>query len=92
MGVSTHLGKNIKSTKHSAVRDHVLVRNNGVSFKDFSIARESFNTSRLATVKQSIWIIPFGVILLRRITFVTSRHFIAPKSPLISEYQVHLFI
>ena len=37
MGVSAGLGKNIKSTKYSAVRDHMLVRNSGVSFEDLSI-------------------------------------------------------
>ena len=33
MGVSAGLSKNIKSTKNSTVRDHMLVRNNGVSFE-----------------------------------------------------------
>ena len=37
MGVSARTGKNIKSTKNSAVRDHMLVCNNIVSFEDFSV-------------------------------------------------------
>ena len=37
MGVSGCTGKNIKSTKSSAVRDHMLVCNNIVSFEDFSV-------------------------------------------------------
>ena len=57
MGISARTGKNIKSTKNSAVRDHMLVRNNIDTFL-FSlmepmiliiycniIARKSFNTS-----------------------------------------------
>ena len=37
MGVSACTGKNIKSTKNSAVRDHMLVCNSIVSFEDFSV-------------------------------------------------------
>ena len=37
MGVSVHTSKNTKSTRNSAVRDHMLNCNNTVSFEDFSI-------------------------------------------------------
>ena len=37
MGVSARASKNIKSTKNSAVRDHMLVCNNIVSFVDISV-------------------------------------------------------
>ena len=37
MGVSARTSKNIKSTKNSAVSDHMLVCNNIVSFEDFSV-------------------------------------------------------
>ena len=37
MGVSACTGKNMKSTKNSAVRDHMLVCNSIVSFEDFSV-------------------------------------------------------
>ena len=36
MGVSAGTGKNFKSTKTSAVRDHILICNNIASFEDFS--------------------------------------------------------
>ena len=35
MRVSARTGKNIKSTKNSAVRDHILVSNSIASFEDF---------------------------------------------------------
>ena len=37
IGVSARTGRNIKSTKNSAVCDHTLVCNNIVSFEDFSV-------------------------------------------------------
>ena len=37
MGVSARTSKNIKSSKNSAVCDHMLVCNNIVSFEDFSV-------------------------------------------------------
>ena len=37
MGFSARTGKNIKSTKNSAVRNHMLVCNNIMSFEDFSV-------------------------------------------------------
>ena len=37
MGVSTRTSKNIKSSKNSAVCDHMLICNNIVSFEDFSV-------------------------------------------------------
>ena len=36
MGVSARTGKNIKSTKNSAVRDHMLVCNNNLIHRDGS--------------------------------------------------------
>ena len=35
--IALSTGKNIKSNKNSAVRDHMLVCNNNVSFEDFSV-------------------------------------------------------
>ena len=43
MGVSACTGKNIKSTENSAVRDHVLVCDNIVSFEDFSVSANKTN-------------------------------------------------
>ena len=37
MGVSARTGKNIKSTKNSAVRNRMLVCKNIMSFEDFSV-------------------------------------------------------
>ena len=45
--ISTRTGKNIKSTKNSAVRDHILVCNNLVSFEDFSILANGTNDFRI---------------------------------------------
>ena len=47
MGVSAHTGKNIKSTKNSAVRDHRLVCNSIVSFEDFSVLANGTNAFRI---------------------------------------------
>ena len=47
MGVSARTGKNIKSTKNSAVRDHMLVCNNIVSFEDFSVLANGTNDFRI---------------------------------------------
>ena len=47
MRVSTRTNKNIKSTKHSAVRDHMLVCNNIVSFKDFPVLATGTNEFRI---------------------------------------------
>ena len=47
MGVSAHTGKNIKSTKNSAVRDHMLVCNRIVSFEDFSVLANGTNDFRI---------------------------------------------
>ena len=46
MGVSAHTGKNNKSTRNSAVRDHMLVCNNIVSFEDFSVLANGTNDFR----------------------------------------------
>ena len=47
MGVSGCMGKNIKSTKNSAVRDHMLVCNNHMSFEDFSVLANGSNDFRI---------------------------------------------
>ena len=47
MGVSTRTGKNIKSTKDSAVRDHMLVCDNIVSFEDFFVLANETNGFRI---------------------------------------------
>ena len=47
MGVSACTLKNIKSTKHSAVRDHMLVCNDIVSFEDFSVLANGTNDFRM---------------------------------------------
>ena len=47
MGVSARTGKNIKSTKNSAVRDHMLVCNSIVSFEDFSVLANGTNDFRI---------------------------------------------
>ena len=47
MGVSACTDKNIKSIKNSAVRDHMLVCNNIVSFEDFSILANGTNDVRI---------------------------------------------
>ena len=46
MGVSACTGKNIKSTKNSAVLDHILVCNSIVSFEDFSVLSNGTNDFR----------------------------------------------
>ena len=47
MGVSARTGKNIKSTKNSAVCYHMLVCNNTVSFEDFSVLIIGTNDFRI---------------------------------------------
>ena len=47
IGVSARTGKNIKSTENSAVRDHMLVCNNIVSFEDLSILPNRSNYFRI---------------------------------------------
>ena len=47
MGVSTRTGKNIKSIKNSAVRDHMLLCNNIVSFEDFSVLTNGTSDFRI---------------------------------------------
>ena len=47
MGVSARTGKNIKSTKNSAVRDHMTVCNNVVSFENFSALANGTNDFRI---------------------------------------------
>ena len=47
MGVSACTDKNIKSTKNSAVRDHMLVSNSIVSFEDFSVLANGTNDFRI---------------------------------------------
>ena len=43
MGVSARAGKNIKATKNSAVRDHMVVFNSIVTFEDFSVLTNRTN-------------------------------------------------
>ena len=47
MDVFVHTGKNIKFTRNSAVRDHMLVCNNTVSFEDFSVLANGTNYFRI---------------------------------------------
>ena len=47
MGVSACTDKNIKSIKNSAVRDHMLVCNNIVSFEGFSVLANGANDFRI---------------------------------------------
>ena len=51
MGVSARTGKNIKSTKNSAVRDHMVVCNNIVSFEDFSALANGTNDFRIKLIE-----------------------------------------
>ena len=46
MGVFSLTGKNIKSTKTSAVRDHMLVCDNIVSFEEYSVLANGINYFR----------------------------------------------
>ena len=55
MGVSARTGKNINSTKNLAVRDHMLVCNNIVSFEDFSVLANGTNDFRIK-LQQSLLI------------------------------------
>ena len=47
MGVSENTCKNIKSTKNSVSRDHMLVFNNIVFFEDFSFLTNGINDFRI---------------------------------------------
>ena len=47
MGVYAPTDKNIKSTKYSAVRDHIVICNNIVSFEDFFILANGTNDFRI---------------------------------------------
>ena len=51
MGVSARTGKNVKSTKNSAVCDHMLVFDNIVSFEDFSVFANRTNDFRIKLQK-----------------------------------------
>ena len=53
MGVSARTSKNNKSTKNFAVRDHILVCNNIVSFEDFSVLANGINDFRIKLQKRS---------------------------------------
>ena len=55
MGVFERTGKNIMSTKNSAVLDHILVCNNIVSFEDFSVLTNGTNGFRIK-LQESIFI------------------------------------
>ena len=54
-GVSARKGRNIKSTKHSVVRDHTLVCSNIVSFEDFSVFANG--TKVISTLKKFLWLV-----------------------------------
>ena len=54
-GVSARKGKNIKSTKHSVVRDHTLVCSNIVSFEDFSVFANG--TKVISILKKFLWLV-----------------------------------
>ena len=96
MGVSARTGKNIKSTKNSVVRDHMLVCNNTLSFEDFSVLANGTNDFKIK-LQESLSIHRDGpqlnhlnqsldVILLRRIIFVALHQCITLQGPLISDY------
>ena len=53
MGVSAHTGRNVKFTKHSAVRGYMLLCNNIVSFKDFPALANGTNHFRI-TLQESL--------------------------------------
>ena len=55
MGVFERTGKNIKSTKNSAVGNHILVCNNIVPFEDFSVLTNGTNGFR-KKLQESIFI------------------------------------
>ena len=55
MGVSTRTGKKIKSTKNSAVYDHMLFCNNIVSYEDFPVLANRTNDFRIK-LQQSLLI------------------------------------
>ena len=55
MVVSARAGKNIKSAKNSAVRDHMLVCNNIASLEDFSVLANGSNDFRIKS-QQSLLI------------------------------------
>ena len=55
IGVFERTGKNIKSTKNSAVGNHILVCNNIVSFEDFSVLTNGTNGFR-KKLQESIFI------------------------------------
>ena len=86
-----------KSTKNSAVCDHMLITNNIMSFADFSVLANGTSNFKIK-LQENILIhldgpqlskiseSSFDVILLRRIIFVASRYCIALQSPLISDY------
>ena len=58
-GVSARTGKNIKFTKNSAVRDHMLVCNNIVLFENFSILANGTNDF-IINVQESLLIHRYG--------------------------------
>ena len=55
MNISARTGKNIDSTKNSAVQDHIFVCNNIVSFEDFSVLANGTNDFRIK-VQESLLI------------------------------------
>ena len=59
MGVSARTGKNIKFTKNSTVRDHMLVCNNIVLFEDFSVLGNGTSDFRIK-LQESLLIHRYG--------------------------------
>ena len=57
VGVSVRTSKNIKSTKDSAVRDHMLVCNNIVFFEDFSVLANGINDFRIKLHESFLYIV-----------------------------------
>ena len=64
MGVSACKGKNLKSTKDSAVRDHMLICNNISSFEDFSVLANGTNDFRIK-LQESLLIHRLGLQLIK---------------------------
>ena len=64
MGVSACKGKNLKSTKDSAVRDHMLICNNIASFEDFSVLANGTNDFRIK-LQESLLIHRLGLQLIK---------------------------
>ena len=60
MGVSARAGENIKCTKSSAVRDHMLVCDNIVPFEDFTVLGNGTNAKYFFSIKLQICLLVHG--------------------------------